>query len=104
MRAGKPSLTIGIAVFAVSGCVNAQWQPIPGTTPTVSPYRANLNCFGAVTQAGFEHPLPGPAIGLLPTLAALNTPQGQEHVAAIDAAKRACMGRQGFMPTSAYVP
>ena len=98
MRTRNRALTGSIIALSLGGCVAAQWQPMPGATPAVSPYRANLNSTGAVMQAGFEHPLPWPAIGLLPTLAALNTPQGQEQTAAIDEARRECMARQGYMP------
>ena len=93
MPTRKPPLTLRIAARSLGGRVAAQWQPMPGATPAASAYRGSLNCTGEVIQAGFEHPLPWPAIGLL---AALNTPQGREHVAAEEQARRECMARQGW--------
>jgi hypothetical protein len=95
-----PVRLIGIAAaIALTGCVNAQWQPMPGASPTISPYQANLNCFGEVTQAGFEHPAPILMFGLAGALASANDPAAQEQAAAMKATREACMARQGYIPT-----
>ncbi len=93
MRFTRPIIVA--IILALPACVADMYHAMPGRTPDLSVYDANRACLPFVQEAMAKDPAPITP-GLLPTLTAMNTPEGQARQAAIDAVAEQCMAQHGW--------
>lgn len=72
------------------------YHAMPGREPDLSVYDANRACLPFVQEAMAKDPA-SITPGLLPTLAAMNTPDGQARQATINAVEIQCMAQHGWV-------
>lgn len=82
-----------VAALSLSACVNSMYHPMAGATPAMSAYAANKACLPEVENAAFQQPV---APGLIPEVALMASPAGQQHQAVVNDVQNACMAHYGW--------